>query len=296
VELERNPDYFVPGRPYLVGSKPSPRARDRWPRCSRPPSTPSCRSNDEGDADAAKSVGAGVSPSTDRTRTAATIVLINHKASLRTSAGRRAVNFALRSTLYVKERGQEGPVNRAALMTKADGFGAWVSGHCANSPATASPPATTRANGCSPKQARAGKPAPRDVTRTSPIYRRPGVLRGGPAPVVGRGHHKPPFATPLVPGPARRGVQTRRPTGTRGLRTIPNGLPGRELTSADRPATTPTRSETDDRQNRASVQEATGQAPQEGERYSADGARRGSGAASDGLAQGVLRPVPYVKT
>jgi peptide/nickel transport system substrate-binding protein len=125
VELERNPDYFVPGRPYLDGIRYTI-IRERGTRLA---ALQAGRLDafvplemTKAMADAAKS-GAPALVITEIGQNGSDNVLINHKrAPFDNALVRRAVNFALDRRSYVKSVRQDGAVIGAALMPKPMGF------------------------------------------------------------------------------------------------------------------------------------------------------------------------------
>ena len=125
VELERNPDYFVPGRPYLDGIRYTI-IRERGTRLA---ALQAGRLDafvplemTKAMADAARS-GAPSLVITEIGQNGSDNVLINHKrAPFDNALVRRAVNFALDRRSYVKSVRQDGAVIGAALMPKPMGF------------------------------------------------------------------------------------------------------------------------------------------------------------------------------
>src|SRR5882724_4398096 len=125
VELERNPDYFVPGRPYLDGIRYTI-IRERGTRLA---ALQAGRLDafvplemTKAMADAAKS-GAPALVITEIGQNGSDNMLINHKrAPFDNALVRRAVNFALDRRSYVKSVRQDGAVIGAALMPKPMGF------------------------------------------------------------------------------------------------------------------------------------------------------------------------------
>ncbi len=176
VELERNPDYFVPDRPYLDGIRYTI-IRERGTRLA---ALQAGRLDafvplemTKAMADAAKS-GAPALVITEIGQNGSDNVLLNHKrAPFDNPLVRRAVNFALDRRSYVKSVRQDGAVIGAALMPKPMGF--WGLGEPElRNLAGYREPARDRAEakrllaeaGYGP-----GKPLRLEmVTRTSPIY------------------------------------------------------------------------------------------------------------------------------
>ena len=125
VELERNPDYFVPDRPYLDGIRYTI-IRERGTRLA---ALQAGRLDafvplemTKAMADAAKS-GAPSLVITEIGQNGSDNVLLNHKrAPFDNALVRRAVNFALDRRSYVKSVRQDGAVIGAALMPKPMGF------------------------------------------------------------------------------------------------------------------------------------------------------------------------------
>ena len=125
VELERNPDYFVPGRPYLDGIRYTI-IRERGTRLA---ALQAGRLDafvplemTKAMADAARS-GAPSLVITEIGQNGSDNVLLNHKrAPFDNALVRRAVNFALDRRSYVKSVRQDGAVIGAALMPKPMGF------------------------------------------------------------------------------------------------------------------------------------------------------------------------------
>ena len=125
VELERNPDYFVPDRPYLDGIRYTI-IRERGTRLA---ALQAGRLDafvplemTRAMADTAKS-GAPSLVITEIGQNGSDNVLLNHKrAPFDNPLVRRAVNFALDRRAYVKSVRQDGAVIGAALMPKPMGF------------------------------------------------------------------------------------------------------------------------------------------------------------------------------
>ena len=125
MELERNPDYFVPDRPYLDGIRYTI-IRERGTRLA---ALQAGRLDafvplemTKAMADAAKS-GAPSLVITEIGQNGSDNVLLNHKrAPFDNPLVRRAVNFALDRRSYVKSVRQDGAVIGAALMPKPMGF------------------------------------------------------------------------------------------------------------------------------------------------------------------------------
>ena len=125
VEMERNPDYFVPDRPYLDGIRYTI-IRERGTRLA---ALQAGRLDafvplemTKAMADAAKS-GAPSLVITEIGQNGSDNVLLNHKrAPFDNALVRRAVNFALDRRSYVKSVRQDGAVIGAALMPKPMGF------------------------------------------------------------------------------------------------------------------------------------------------------------------------------
>jgi peptide/nickel transport system substrate-binding protein len=125
VELERNPDYFIPDRPYLDGIRYTI-IRERGTRLA---ALQAGRLDafvplemTRAMADTAKS-GAPSLVITEIGQNGSDNVLLNHKrAPFDNPLVRRAVNFALDRRAYVKSVRQDGAVIGAALMPKPMGF------------------------------------------------------------------------------------------------------------------------------------------------------------------------------
>jgi peptide/nickel transport system substrate-binding protein len=125
VELERNPDYFVPDRPYLNGIRYTI-IRERGTRLA---ALEAGRLDaympldmTRAMADAAKAA-APTLVITEIGQNGSDNVLLNHKrAPFDNPLVRRAVNFALDRRSYVKSVRQDGAVVGAALMPKPLGF------------------------------------------------------------------------------------------------------------------------------------------------------------------------------
>jgi peptide/nickel transport system substrate-binding protein len=125
VELERNPDYFVPGRPYLDGIRYTI-IRERGTRLA---ALQAGRIDafvpldmTKAMADTAKAGAPGLMI-TEIGQNGSDNVLLNHKrAPFDNPVVRRAVNFALDRRSYVKSVRQDGAVIGAALMPKPLGF------------------------------------------------------------------------------------------------------------------------------------------------------------------------------
>ena len=125
VELERNPDYFIPDRPFLDGIRYTI-IRERGTRLA---ALQAGRLDafvplemTRAMADTAKS-GAPSLVITEIGQNGSDNVLLNHKrAPFDNPLVRRAVNFALDRRAYVKSVRQDGAVIGAALMPKPMGF------------------------------------------------------------------------------------------------------------------------------------------------------------------------------
>jgi peptide/nickel transport system substrate-binding protein len=176
VELERNPDYFIPDRPHLDGIRYTI-IRERGTRLA---ALQAGRLDafvplemTRAMADTAKS-GAPALAISEIGQNGSDNVLLNHKrAPFDNPLVRRAVNFALDRRAYVKSVRQDGAVIGAALMPKPMGF--WgLGGPDLRSLGGYRDPARDKAEarrllgeaGFGP-----GKPLRLEmVTRTSPIY------------------------------------------------------------------------------------------------------------------------------
>jgi peptide/nickel transport system substrate-binding protein len=125
VELERNPDYFVPGRPYLDGIRYTI-IRERGTRLA---ALEAGRIDafvpldmTKAMADAAKAAAPALVIA-EIGQNGSDNVLLNHRrAPFDNPIVRRAVNFALDRRSYVKSVRQDGAVVGAALMPKPLGF------------------------------------------------------------------------------------------------------------------------------------------------------------------------------
>ena len=125
VELERNPDYFVPGRPYLDGIRYTI-IRERGTRLA---ALQAGRIDafvpldmTKAMADSAKAGAPGL-VITEIGQNGSDNVLLNHKrAPFDNPVVRRAVNLALDRRSYVKSVRQDGAVIGAALMPRPLGF------------------------------------------------------------------------------------------------------------------------------------------------------------------------------